>query len=113
MGEQFDGTSVPNDNDLAISNGGKIISVINSSIYIYDMDGTFLQTLSLAAFADTLDIPDIKFDPKVVYDPVNDKFIITTASGIRSEKYVSHSRILHNKRPTWELESVHYLTERQ
>ncbi len=75
------GSSVPNDNDLAISNNGKIISVINTSIYMYDTTGTFLYSVSLAGFSDTLDIPDSKFDPKVMYDPRADRFIIVFLSG--------------------------------
>jgi len=80
------GTGVPNDNDMAISNNGKIISVINSSIYIYDNTGTFLIATSLAAFADTLGIPDSKFDPKVLYDPRADKFVLLFLSGFEPDK---------------------------
>lgn len=80
------GTGVPNDNDMAISNDGKIISVINSSIYIYDISGTFLLSTSLAAFADTLGIPDSKFDPKVLYDPRADKFVLLFLSGFEPDK---------------------------
>lgn len=80
------GSGVPNDNDMAISNEGKIISVINSSIYIYDNDGTFLFSTSLAAFSDTLGIPDSKFDPKVLYDPRADKFVIVFLAGFSPDK---------------------------
>ena len=41
VGKQIDGNRVyeglPNDNDMAISNGGKIVSVINSNIFMYDL----------------------------------------------------------------------------
>lgn len=79
------GSSVPNDNDLAISNGGKIISVINQSIYIYDETDSLYQTLSLYAFSDTLGILSSRFDPKVVYDPVADRFIIVCLNGFTPE----------------------------
>lgn len=75
------GNSVPNDNDMAISNEGKIISVINSIIYFYNSDGSLLSTVSLFDFADTLGIADSKYDPKVMYDPRADKFIIVFLSG--------------------------------
>lgn len=75
------GNGVPNDNDMAISDAGKIISVINSVIYFYDIDGTLLSTISLYDFSDTLGIADSKYDPKVMYDPRADKFIIVFLSG--------------------------------
>ncbi|MFN3940317.1 MAG: hypothetical protein ACK4IY_07000, partial [Chitinophagales bacterium] len=70
------GVSVPNDNDLAISNDGIIISVINTSIYMFDQSGNTLKSLSLSSMADTLGLIGSKFDPKVMYDPVHDRFII-------------------------------------
>ncbi|MBK8486888.1 MAG: T9SS type A sorting domain-containing protein [Chitinophagales bacterium] len=70
------GSSVPNDNDIAISNGGMIVSVINTSIYIFDQSGSTLASFSLETFSDTLEITGDKFDPKVMYDPVHDRFII-------------------------------------
>ncbi len=79
------GSSVPNDNDMAISNNGDIISVINSSIYFYDNTNTLLFYTSLAAFSDTLDIPDAKFDPKVLYDPRADKFVMLFLAGFDPE----------------------------
>jgi len=79
------GTGVPNDNDMAISNDGWIISVINSSIYIYDTTDSLYQAVSLYAFADTLGITASKYDPKVMYDPRADKFVIVFLSGYEPE----------------------------
>lgn len=76
---------VPNDNDLAISNDGLIVSVMNSNIYIYDSIGNMLFTTSLAAFADTLGIVDGKFDPKVMYDPRADRFVLLFLAGFDPE----------------------------
>lgn len=76
---------VPNDNDLAISNDGLIVSVMNSNIYMYDSIGTFLFTTSLAAFSDTLGIIDSKFDPKVMYDPRADRFVLLYLAGFDPE----------------------------
>lgn len=77
------GSGVPNDNDVAISNDGILISVINSSIYIYDTedDDTLLKTFSLGAFSDTLDLLSSDYDPRVVYDPRHDKFVLTFLNG--------------------------------
>lgn len=73
---------VPNDNDLAISNAGQLISVINSTIYIYDVNtDSILRTFTLDAFAQTLGLPHSKYDPKVVYDPLADKFVMVFLNG--------------------------------
>jgi len=72
---------VPMDNSMAISKDGKVISVINNSIFIYDTEGTKLSSSSLAAFADTLKIVGRKFDPRVIYDPDQDRFILTYLAG--------------------------------
>ena len=81
-GNNFD-TGVPNDNDMAISNAGKIISVTNSIIYMFDTTGTPLlsKPISLAAFSSNLNLPQGKYDPRALYDPETDRFIIVCLSG--------------------------------
>jgi hypothetical protein len=73
--------NIPNDNSLAISNDGMIVSVINSTIQVYNTDGKVLQSRSLEAFGDTLHIDAHKFDPRALYDPVADRFIVTYLNG--------------------------------
>ncbi len=81
QGNAFDG-SVPTDNHLALSNDGKLISVTNSTIFIYDTQAdTLLDFISLEAFFDTLQLPANKYDPRVVYDMKQDRFIIVCLSG--------------------------------
>lgn len=72
---------VPNDNTVAISNDGMIISCINSSIYIYDRLGNEIENTSLHAFGEALGLTAHKYDPKVKYDPEQDKFILVYLSG--------------------------------
>jgi hypothetical protein len=72
---------VPNDNDLAISNEGKIVSVTNSVIYFYENDSMIHPPISLDTFASSFNLPHGKFDPKVLYDPNDDKFIIAFLNG--------------------------------
>lgn len=75
-------SSTPNDNDIAISNGNKIISVQNSTVFKYDIDSALsLGYISLGAFATVLANPNTKYDPKVIYDPVQDKFILVFLNG--------------------------------
>lgn len=81
------GTGVPNDNDLAISNDGILVSVINSSIYIFDTENadTLLKAISLTAFSDTLELLESDYDPRIVYDPVHDKFVLVFLNGYTPE----------------------------
>ncbi len=81
---------VPNDNDMAISNGGKIVSVINSNIYMHDEFGAVLQAnLSLDAWSAPLNLTGSKFDPRALYDPIHDRFIIACLNGFTdSTSYV-------------------------
>ncbi len=73
-GNSFDG-GVPDDNSIAVSNAGKIISARNSSLNVYDSTGTLIKNFSLAAFSDTLGLPQGKYDPRVLYDEGADRFI--------------------------------------
>lgn len=76
--------SVPNDNSIAVSNDGKLISTINSNIYFYDIAGdsdTLLLATSLSAFSDTLDLNTSQYDPKLIYDPQLDRFVIVYLAG--------------------------------
>jgi hypothetical protein len=81
------GGGVPNDNDMAISNSGIIVSVINSNIYMFDSkDGTELKNISLSAFSLTLGLPEHDFDPKVEYDPDLDRFVLVFLNGSTSSE---------------------------
>lgn len=72
----------PNDNDLAIANNGQLVSVTNSIIYFYDgPNGQFQKTTSLAGFSSSLGFTESKYDPKVVYDPEADRFVMVFLNG--------------------------------
>ncbi len=77
------GGGSPNDNNMAISNSGYLISVINSNLYFYDManGGTLLYNHSLHFWSLSLGTINNKFDPKVIYDPKADKFIMVFLNG--------------------------------
>ncbi len=72
---------VPNDNDIAISNDGKIVSVVNTNLRIFADTGTSLQALSLSSFAASLGSLQAISDPRVSYDPVADRFVLMFFSG--------------------------------
>lgn len=80
------GSAIPPDNTAAISNDGNIVSVVNSNICFAKEDGTILVgNQSLTTFYQ--DLPGIStfiFDPKVIYDPQDDRFILVLLSGNNS-----------------------------
>jgi len=64
----------PNDNTIAISNAGRMISMMNNSVGIYTEQGTTINIYSLEAFFNfNVTSP---CDPKVEYDPVADRFFM-------------------------------------
>ncbi len=112
LGQNFDGNApggAPNDNDMAISNGGKLISVINSNISMYDVIGdSLLLTISLDDFADTLGITAGMYDPRAAYDPKQDRFIMVWLSG---NTYATSNIVLafsqtNNPLDDWNLYSI-------
>lgn len=80
-----DATSWPNDNDIAISNGGYIMSVCNSNVSIYNQNGASLYSGSLYAFFNNnTNFTGNLYDPKVLYDNVEDRFILVALDGSNS-----------------------------
>ena len=85
----LDFEGVPNDNAFAISNGGKVMSAVNSNVLMTDMDGNMLHDtmtgdsglVSLEAFSDTLGLTATMYDPKLLYDPNSDRFIMVHLAG--------------------------------
>ncbi|MFN8286842.1 MAG: T9SS type A sorting domain-containing protein [Chitinophagales bacterium] len=74
----------PNDNHMAVSNDGKVVSVVNTNIRVYNETGTQLLTKTLSTFANALGIFTDISDPRVIYDPVADRFIVVFFSGSTS-----------------------------
>ncbi|MEQ9186114.1 MAG: T9SS type A sorting domain-containing protein [Cryomorphaceae bacterium] len=78
--------STPTDNCLAISNGGKIVSSDNSTIAFYNENGSPILLNEthddwFSDIASSLYLPSGIFDPRVIYDPVNDRFIFVILHG--------------------------------
>lgn len=85
-GNQFN-NSVPLDNYLAVSDSNKIVSVSNVQFRVYSTDGTSLLNKTLAQFCQPAGLGGInngKFDPKVIYDPIEDRFIAVVLNGFNS-----------------------------
>lgn len=75
----------PNDNDIAISNSGKfIMSATNTNYNIYNDTGKFLMGKTLAAIANQLGTLNRTFDPRIIYDPIHDRFVAVFLQGSTS-----------------------------
>jgi len=84
-GKPLGTAGIPNDNTMAISNNGIIISAINTTVTILDETGEMLKFRSLYGIvAGQLGILDRYYDPKVTYDPVADRFILVFLEGSTS-----------------------------
>lgn len=83
---------IPPDNDMAISKDGKAVSVVNSSIAV--LNGSTgqmtykrgLKTFSTAAGLNTFN--DYRYDPKVMYDPVADRYIVVMLNSTDGLNYI-------------------------
>jgi len=74
--------STPNDNTVAISRLGILISVKNSNIHIIDTGtDSLLKAISLKSFADTLGLDGHHYDPRILYDPDYERFVFICLSG--------------------------------
>lgn len=81
-GKPIGNAGIPNDNTMAISNGGIIISAINTTVTILDEKGEMLKFRSLSGIvAGQLGVLDRFYDPKVTYDPETDRFILVFLEG--------------------------------
>lgn len=76
---------IPNDNSMAISNDGFIVSAINTTVTILNEKGDRLGFKSLYGMtASQLGLLDRYYDPKVIYDPISDRFILVFLEGSTS-----------------------------
>ncbi len=75
------GSGVPLDNHIAISKGGKIVAVQNSNFGVYNTQGQQLQQKSLSSLSQNLGFNNTKYDPRIIYDPIHDRFIIVFLNG--------------------------------
>jgi len=74
----------PNDNDMAISNGGYIVSAVNTNINVYNDTGLYITGKTLSFLGTKLGPLNRTYDPRVVYDPEKDRFIVVFLQGSSS-----------------------------
>lgn len=81
-GKPIGNAGIPNDNTMAISNDGTIVSAINTTVTVLDENGENPSFRSLYGITKgQLGILDRFYDPKVTYDPINDRFILVFLEG--------------------------------
>lgn len=74
----------PNDNDVAMAKNGTIVSVVNSNVAMYNDTGRFIINRSLAGIARSLGTLNRTYDPRVIYDPIEDRFVLVFLQGTTS-----------------------------
>jgi len=77
----FDNGSTPNDDAIAVSNNGDVVAIRNSRISFYNSNHELIRTSSLFNFTSSLQIIGAKYDPRVIYDQEEDRFIIVLLTG--------------------------------
>ncbi|MCB9190812.1 MAG: T9SS type A sorting domain-containing protein [Flavobacteriales bacterium] len=87
--ELFNGT--PADNNMAISNGGIIVSADNATMEVYDGDAQDPYLFTLTAHSDFFNFLNPAptgniYDPKVLYDSGADRFIYLILHGTSSQQ---------------------------
>lgn len=95
----------PADNNIAISNSGKIVSVDNSSIAYFYENGDSIVQFGLPwndfyGVSDTLSV----FDPKVLYDSYYDRFVLVSL--LKDRDYVDSRVLLSFSQDTPGIDSV-------
>ena len=85
---------IPLDTHLAVSDSGQVVVVANFEVAVYDTDGTQVTRQSLQAFFASISPISTVFDPKVHYDPEEDRFIIIALAftSSRSHVYIAFSQ---------------------
>lgn len=74
----------PNDNDMAVSNNNIVASCVNTNINFYGDTGRFIWGRLLSALTNRLGPLNRTYDPRVIYDPIADKFILVFLQGSSS-----------------------------
>jgi len=87
VGRNFNGNvtqGTPNDNDMAVGNNGMLVSVVNQNMNVYNDTGRFVAGKTLASLGSALGPLNRTYDPRAIYDPEQDRFIIVFLQGSTS-----------------------------
>lgn len=85
-------SGIPPDNDMALSKDNVAVSVINSVFSVIDGNtGTLAYRRALGFISSAVKLTtlnDSKYDPKIQYDPVADRFITVMLNGTNQYNYI-------------------------
>lgn len=98
--------ATPNDNDVAVSDSGMLISVINTNIFVRDIkNGVNKGSKSLFSFTEPINDLEDEFDPKVIYDPETDRFVLVCLVGYTdlTSKVILGFSTSNDPNKTWNL----------
>ena len=86
---------IPPDNDMAINKNDQAVSVINSNIAVLNANtGIMNYRKALITFSVSVGLnggpssPNYRYDPKVMYDPENDRFICVMLNGTNQSNWI-------------------------
>jgi len=74
-------TGTPLDNHLAVNTTEQVVSTINTHMLVTNNVGFWLGSYKLENFFQSLGGSDIFFDPRIIYDPQQDRFILVLIQG--------------------------------
>jgi len=77
---------VPNDNDMAISDSERVCSVTNTTIWSKNLKTNIVYGgYTLHSIMLSLGLQNEEFDPKIMYDPQENKFILVCLNGFTDQ----------------------------
>ena len=73
--------ALPLDDEIAVGNDGIVLIGSNRGLVVHDETGTNLANISWDTFGEGIASSYIYFDPRVIYDAINDRFIVVILNG--------------------------------
>src|SRR5687768_2342534 len=101
-------TGTPLDNHLAVNENEEIVSTINTHMLVTNTVGFWMGSYQLENFFSAVGSNNIFFDPRLIYDPVEDRFIMALINGNEcddSQIVLAFSKT-NNPRGAWNLYAI-------
>jgi hypothetical protein len=98
-------TGTPLDNHLAVNQNEEIVSTINTHMLVTNPVGFWMGSYQLENFFSAVGSNNVFFDPRIIYDPVADRFIMALINGSEcddSQIVLAFSKT-NNPRGSWNL----------
>ncbi len=101
-------TGTPLDNHLAVNQSEEVVSTINTHMLVTNTVGFWMGSYKLDNFFDAVGISTRFFDPRIIYDPEQDRFILVLINGsdcTDSQIVLAFSKT-NNPRGAWNLYAI-------